>query len=124
YYHCFRRHLLNHSHAVMALEEALSQVGEIFARFGSEGRVFVRPCGVQKTFTGRCTDREGFVLALESARYAQEPVLVAFPQEIAREWRVVIARGGFIAAGQYKSEGHHPVLPRRPPDRGTYVDGL
>jgi hypothetical protein len=104
YYPCFRRHLLNHSHAVMALEEALSQVGEIFAQFGGEGRVFVRPCGVQKTFTGRCVDREGFVRVLESACYAKEPVLVASPQAIVREWRVVIARGRFVAASQYKSE--------------------
>jgi hypothetical protein len=124
YYPCFGRHLLNHAHVVLAIEEALSEVGQVFAQFGKEGRVFVRPCGVQKTFTGRCTDREGFVLALESARYAKEPVLIASPQEIAREWRVVIARGRFIAACQYKSEGHHRELPGCPQDVRTYVDGL
>lgn len=124
YYPCFGQHLLNHSHAVMALEEAMSRVGEIFAQFGSEGRVFVRPCGVQKTFTGRCEDRGGFVLALESARYAKEPVLIAPPQEIAREWRVVIARGCFVAASQYKSEGCHDESPGCPQDVRTFVEGL
>jgi hypothetical protein len=124
YYPSFHRHLLNHSHAILALEEALSQVGEIFAQFGREERVFVRPCGVQKTFTGRCVDREGFVRALESARYAKEPVLVASPQEIVREWRVVIARGRFVAASQYRSEGCHRESPGCPQEVRTYVDGL
>jgi hypothetical protein len=124
YYPCFGRHLFNRSHAVMALEEALSQVGELFGRFGREGHVFVRPCGVQKTFTGRCADRERFVLALESARYAQEPVLIASPQEIAREWRVVVSRGRFVAASQYKSEGRHSESPGCPQEVRTYVDRL
>jgi hypothetical protein len=124
YYPHFGRHLLNHEHAVMPLEEALSGVGEVFARFGRDGRVFVRPCGVQKTFTGRCADRESFVLALESARYAKEPVLVASPHEIAREWRIVVARGRFVAASQYKSEGRHSELPGCPQDVRRYVDRL
>jgi hypothetical protein len=61
---------------------------------------------------------------LESARYVKEPVLIASPQEIVREWRVVIARGRFIAASQYKSEGCHSELPGCPQDVRTYVDGL
>ena len=113
-YPCFRRFLLNQSHAIMTIDEALSQIGEIFTRFGSQDQIFVRPCGVQKTFTGRCEDREGFVRALESARYAKDSVLVARPQEIAQEWRVVVARGRFVAASQYKLEGRQRESPGCP----------
>jgi hypothetical protein len=124
YYPRFGRRLLNHSHAVMGVEEALSQAGEVFARFGREGRVFIRPCGVRKTFTGRCVDRDGFARALETARYAQGPVLIAGPRAITREWRVVVARGRLVAASQYMSEGRHSELPGCPQDVHAYVNGL
>jgi hypothetical protein len=124
YYRHFGRHLLNQVHTVLSPEEALSQVGAIFAQFGKDGDVFVRPCGVQKTFTGRCVDREAFALALESARYARESVLVASPQEISREWRVVIAHGRVVAGSQYRSEGRHVELAGCPPDVRAYVDRL
>jgi hypothetical protein len=124
YYPCFGRHLLNHEYAILALEEALSEVGEIFAQFGRGGQVFLRPCGVHKTFTGQCADREAFVLALESARYARGSVLVASPQEISQEWRVVIARGRLVAASLYKSEGRHTESPGCPQEVRAYVNRL
>jgi hypothetical protein len=124
YYPHFGRHLFNHSYTILPLEEATSQVGELFAQFGREGRVFVRPCGVQKTFTGRCEDRDGFLRALESAWYAREPVLVAAPQDITREWRVVVSHGGFVAASQYRSDGRHSEAAGCPPEVRTYVEEL
>jgi hypothetical protein len=124
YYPYFGHHLLNHEHAILTLEEALSEVAEIFAQFDREGQVFVRPCSVQKTFTGRCVDRDSFVLALESARYAKGSVLVASPREISQEWRVVIARGRFVAASLYWAEGHHTELPGCPAEVRAYVERL
>ncbi len=124
YYPYFGRHLLNREHAILTLEEALSQAGAIFAQFDRGGQVFVRPCGVQKTFTGRCVDRDEFVLALESARYAKGAVLVASPREISQEWRVVIARGRFVAASLYRAEGYHTELSSCPPEVRAYVDRL
>jgi hypothetical protein len=124
YYPSFSRYLLNTAHAVLTVEEGLARVGEVFAQYGRGGKVFVRPCGVQKTFTGRCADRAGFVLALESARYAKEPVLVASPREIRQEWRVVVARGRFVAASRYRSEERLSVAPGCPQEVRAYVDAL
>jgi hypothetical protein len=124
YYPHFGNRLLNHEHAVLAMEDALSRVEENFAQFSKEGRVFLRPCGVQKTFTGRCVDREEFVLALESARYANVPVLIAAPQAISREWRVVVSRGRFVAASQYKLHGAHREAPGCPREVRAYVERL
>jgi hypothetical protein len=124
YYPHFGRRLLNHEHAILTLEEALNRVGEVFAQFGKGGQVFIRPCGVQKTFTGRCVDREEFVLAVESARYANVPILIAAPQTIAREWRVVVSRGRLVAASQYKSDGAHREAPGCPREVRTFVDRL
>jgi hypothetical protein len=124
YYPYFGRLLLNHAHAILPLEEALAGVEEIFAQFGRGGQAFVRPCGVHKTFTGRCVDREAFVFALESARYAKGCVLVASPQDISQEWRVVVARGRFVAASLYRSEGRHTESPGCPREVRAYVDRL
>jgi hypothetical protein len=124
YYPHFRRYLLNHAHAILNLENALSEAGEIFAQFGKGGRVFFRPCGVQKTFTGRPADREAFVLALESARYANGCVLVAPPREISQEWRVIVARGQCVAASQYRLNGRHAESPGCPREVRVFVDRL
>jgi hypothetical protein len=124
YYAPFGRHLLNQGHALLRIDEALHQREELFARFAKEDQMFVRPAGVQKTFTGRCMNRDAFARALESARYAGGAVLVASPQPILCEWRVVVARGQFIAASQYRSEGRLEVEPGCPREVRAYVESL
>ena len=124
YYAHFRRHLLNQDHAILGIDEALTQVENLFAQFAREGQVFFRPGGVQKTFTGRCVDRQQFVLALQSARYSRGSVLVAPPREITDEWRLVISRGRVIAASQYRSAGRLQVTPGCRKDVTTYADSL
>ena len=49
YYPPFGRHLLNHDHAVLPVDDALARRDEVFARFAGGEEVFVRPCGVGKT---------------------------------------------------------------------------
>jgi hypothetical protein len=124
YYPHFGHRLLNHEYTVLSVEDAIRRVEETFTQLSKEGRVFVRPCGVQKTFTGRCVDQEEFVHALESARYANVPVLVAAPQKITREWRVVVSRGRFVAASQYKLDGAHREAPGCPRGVRAYVERL
>jgi hypothetical protein len=116
--------MLNHPYEILTLDEALSTVEAVFARFARDDQVFIRPCGVQKTFTGRCVNREAFVGALGSARYAKGAVLMASPRRIGQEWRVVVARGRVVAASRYRSEGRLDVAPGCPPEVWAYVDAL
>jgi hypothetical protein len=124
YYPAFGRHLLNHVHAIRTTDDALAEADHLFAEFARDGQVFLRPCGVQKTFTGRCVDRDGFTLALESAQYAGGRVLVSSPQPIAVEWRVVVSRGRFVAGSRYFADGRldpSPDCPRRVAEYVTAV---
>lgn len=121
YYPAFGQHLLNHANVVLSMDDALAGAGGLFARFGREGRVFARPVGVQKTFTGRCMEPDDFSRALESSRYTREPVLIASPREVEREWRVVVARGRFVAASQYMQEGRYAESPGCPREVRDYV---
>jgi hypothetical protein len=124
YYPFFGRHLLNQPNAILTVEEASSGVEAIFQRFAVKGQVFVRPCGVQKVFTGRCVDREEFVGALETASFTRAPILVAAPRQIDQEWRVVVARDRMIAASRYRLEGRLDVSPGCPWEVCAFVEAL
>jgi ATP-grasp domain, R2K clade family 3 len=114
YYPAFGQRLLNHESVTLGLDEALGRADEVFARFASSGRVFIRPGGLEKVFTGRCVDRAGFDAALTSARYAHGRVLVARPRPVGAEWRLVVARGAFVAASRYRTDGRSDVSPGCP----------
>src|SRR5262245_14559878 len=124
YYPHFGRRMFNQDYAIHTIDVAQGQRDALFERFARDGRVVVRPCGVQKTFTGRCVDREAFALALEFAGYSGASVLVSPPRPIAEEWRVVVANGRFVAASRYRSGGRLDVAPGCPPEVRAYVEKL
>jgi hypothetical protein len=105
YYPVFGRELLNHDGFIGSIDDTLNQAESLFLRFADRDRVFMRPCGLEKTFTGRCADRAQLVSALESARYSRCHVLIASPRPIDREWRLVVAGPEIVAASQYRKHG-------------------
>jgi hypothetical protein len=61
---------------------------------------------VEKIITGRCVAKPDFATALAPTRYNPETrVLVASPQRISREWRLVIAGDEVVASSQYRLNG-------------------
>ena len=59
--------------------------------FARDERVFARPTSCHKLFVGRCINRESFAAALAPTRYDPATlVVIAAPQPISREWRVVV----------------------------------
>jgi hypothetical protein len=106
YYTHFGNFLLNQPHIITTGVEAVSNREAIFAAVAREGRVFIRPDGCQKLFTGRVVDHDEFESALAPARYdPQTLVVIAAPRTIGREWRVVVAEGSIIVASQYLIQG-------------------
>jgi hypothetical protein len=115
YYPHFRPYLLNRRHLITTGVEAVRDPEAIFAGIGREGRVFIRPDGCQKTFTGRVVGEDEFESALAPARYdPQTRVVVAEPRAIAREWRLTVAEGAVIAASQYLVRGEIVAEPGCP----------
>jgi hypothetical protein len=122
YYPHFQQYLLNRRHVITTGVAAVRNRNEIFASVGHSGRVFVRPDGCQKTFTGRVVDADEFEAALAPARYDPETrVVVAEPRSIAREWRLIVAEGAVIAAGQYLVDGEIVTAPSCPPKVLTFA---
>jgi hypothetical protein len=110
YYPHFAPFLLNRSHAVLTGVEAIRRADALFAEYGTSGEVFARPTGVHKLFVGRRIAREDWETALAPTRYDSDTrILVAAPQEIGREWRVVVVGDEVIAGSQYAIDGVRTV---------------
>jgi hypothetical protein len=125
YYTHFREYLLNQTHVITTGVEAIRCRGDIFATVGQDGRVFVRPDGCQKLFTGRVLGEDEFEAALAPARYdPQTLVVVAAPRRISREWRLVVAESSVIVASQYLVKGLLEVAAGCPPAVCDFVERM
>ena len=119
YYAYFGRYLLNQHYAILSGVEAVRQSDFWFDVFGRNEQLFARPDSVEKLFTGRCVNKEGFAAALAPARYNPATlVVIAPPQTIGREWRLVVAENSVVAASQYMVDGKLNVA-RGCPDEVT-----
>jgi hypothetical protein len=115
YYPHFAPYVLNDPHWITTGVEATGAADRIFEELSHDGKVFVRPDGCQKIFTGRVVDRDEFPTALARARYDPETkVVIAPPRRIGREWRLVIAEDKVIAGSQYFAEGELELAPHCP----------
>ena len=112
YYRPFQEFLLNGSGELVRCSEAVDRRDELFERMAVEGRVFVRPSGCAKTFTGRAVTREEFIETLGPSRYdASARIVVAPARQLDREWRLVVAGDEMVAACQYYEQGELAVVP-------------
>lgn len=125
YYPYFRPYLLNQRHLFTTGVEAISDQDAISASIGQKGRVFIRPDGCQKTFTGRVVAVEEFKTALAPAQYDPETrIVIAEPKAISREWRLIIAEDAVIAASQYLVNGKIEIEPGCPDAVSTFAEDM
>jgi len=125
YYPHFDRFLLNRRHAIMPGVDAINKRNELFAEFGTDDRVFVRPTGCVKVFNGRCVDATSFADALAPSRYdPSTKVLVAEPKVVGCEWRFIIAEHQPIAVSQYHDAGVRCVRQGCPKEVWSFVESV
>src|SRR5262245_15654591 len=125
YYTPLARYLLNQRHVITTGIEAIRDQAAIIAALGRGGRVFVRPDGCQKLFTGRVVTEAEFATALAPARYDPATlVVVAESRPITCEWRLVIAEGAVIAASQYMLRGAITLAPGCPKEVWAFADAM
>ena len=106
YYSYFGPFLLNQNYTLLPCSEVIRHAKRLGSEFGKEGMVFIRPDTVRKIFKGAVVSAHALEQALASARYdPTQLVLVAEPQEVVREWRLVVANGEVVAASQYYEGG-------------------
>jgi hypothetical protein len=121
----FGRFLLNQNYAIMPGIEAIRQRDWLYEIFSKEDEVFARPAGSGKVFTGRCIYKDDFTSALSPATFdPATQVVVAAPQEIGREWRVVVAGNLIVAASQYAVESSKCVLSGCPDEVRAFAEAM
>ena len=117
YYAHFGPALLNRDYTLLPCAEAAREVQRLFAQHGRAGKVFVRPDSVDKSFPGKLVDTDDFLEIMRSTSFDPATlVLIAQPQEIGREWRLVVANRRAIAASQYLDHGRSFVAAGCPSD--------
>jgi hypothetical protein len=110
YFAHFGKFLLNQNYAVMPAVEAVRQEDQLYEVFGKDDEVFARPTGCNKVFTGRCIYKDDFASSMSPATFdAATQIVVAAPQEIGREWRLVVADDRVVAASRYAEQGSKSV---------------
>lgn len=125
YFAHFGKFLLNRDHAVLPGVEAVRQRDLLFDTYGRGEKVFARPAGCHKVFTGRCIARDDFASALGPARYDLETqVVVAAPRPVRREWRLVVAGDRVVAGSQYAAERTKNVRPGCPAEVQSFAEAM
>ena len=106
YYAYFGPYLLNSYYSILPGVEAIRLQEQLFAEFGPDDEVFVRPSRVHKIFTGKVVYKDDFRDAIAPSRYDPTTLIViSTPKEIGREWRLVIAKDEIVASSQYRDNG-------------------
>jgi hypothetical protein len=115
YYAHFGPFLLNRDYAFLPIAEAARLADQLFARFATDGLVFIRPDSVDKSFPGTVTDRAMFGHQFFGSAFdPTTPVLVARAKRISSEWRLIVANGRVLTGSQYrKGDDYHenPEVP-------------
>lgn len=125
YFAYFGRYMLNQQYAILPGVEAIRQRDWLFGVFGRDERVFARPTSCHKLFVGRCIDRESFVSALAPTRYDPATlVVVAAPQPIAREWRLVVVGDQVVGGSQYAEDGQRAIAADYPAEVRRFAESI
>src|SRR5215471_1306231 len=125
YFAYFGRYLLNQHYAIMPGVEAIRQRDWLFSVFGRDERVFTRPTSCHKLFVGRCINRDSFAAALAPTRYDPATlVVIASPQPISREWRVVVIGDRIVSGSQYALGGERAIATDFPSEVRAFAESM
>lgn len=115
YYPHFAPFLLNRRHEILTGVAAIRDRERLFREFGCGGRVFARPTSTHKLFVGRLIAEGNWETALAPTRYDPDSrVVIAEPQDLGREWRLVVAGDEVVSGSRYAEAGVRSVAPGCP----------
>ena len=125
YFAYFGRYLLNQHYAIMPGVEAIRQRDWLYSKFGRNEQLFARPTSCHKLFVGRCIDRDSFAAALAPTRYDPGTlIVVAKPQPIDREWRLVVIGNRVVSGSQYAMGGLRAIAADYPSEVRGFAESM
>ena len=129
---CYYAHwgpfLLQQNYGFIPLAEVHRRRDWLYQTFGRENRIFIRPDDNAKSFAGGVVERDRFEKWWELANfYRPSPdalAVVAQPQSIDAEWRLVIARKKVVTGSQYRRNGIEEISPACPPEVAAFAESV
>lgn len=113
-------------YAFLPIAEVHRRWNSVFARFESDGHVFIKPDDNDKRFHGEKVSEDNRDKWYEYAQFYGAPkeslALVARPSHINAEWRLVVANRKIVTGSMYKADGRTTMGPIDPTwqfDRGA-----
>lgn len=87
--------------------------------------MFARPSSCHKLFVGRCIDKESFAIGLAPARYDPATlVVIAAPQPIEREWRLVVINDQVVSGSQYAIGSRRAIATGCPSEVREFAESI
>jgi hypothetical protein len=125
YFAFFGRYLLNQQYTILPGVEAIRQRDWLFSVHGCNEKVFARPTSCHKLFVGRCVEQQSFAASLAPTRYDPTAlVVIAAPQPIAREWRLIVVGDRVVSGSQYALRGERAVVAGCPSEVQSFAAAM
>lgn len=113
YYGRWGKWLVNQKYGMFPLGDFPRLEEHLYKVYGSFGEIFVRPDSNDKIFTGEVVTREKFKgwmnWAYTEGEIPDAIAVVAEPEVIKAEWRLIVYDGKVITGSLYKKHGHLQV---------------
>lgn len=108
YYPKFQGYLLNENYVMLPFGDLLRRKDFLYQTVGEDRCVFIRPNSGKKTFTGKVVEKENFEWQVDRFGFydmlPSDLVIIASPQNIRCEWRLLIVNKQVVASSQYKPD--------------------
>lgn len=119
YYDKFRKYLFNDTHVMMSVKQLKEDKWDLYAKFGKEALIFVRPDGGKKIFSGQLLDLQDFDKFWDKGVVCSagddDVVVVSTPKTIRGEWRFVCTNEPqIVAQSTYMYQGKRTYIPSAP----------
>ncbi len=110
YYGQWNKYLLQRNYRFIRWGELPGMREQLYKEVGSGGRLFIRPDDNLKSFAGSVVEKDRFDRWYQQSKRCYDLLpsllcLVASPQDIVGEWRVVIVERKVLTASAYIAEG-------------------
>jgi len=125
YYAHWHKFLLQRDYLFVGLADVAQRREELFKTLGETGRIFIRPDDNAKSFAGGVVRDSEFDTWWKRANFynpgPETIAVVARPQTIQAEWRLVIANRKVVTGSSYRKGGRESISPEFPAEAADFA---
>lgn len=128
YYSHWREHILQRNYILLPIIEVFHRFQSLVREYGDGEKLFVRPDDNNKVFNGYVVGKNNYDewrKTLEQGELNPATLtVVAKPEKIIHEWRLIMRQGKFVTGSQYTHFGEHFIQPFVPLGMIEFAESL